>query len=291
MPSSLARLISLPIFCSLFFHSNFSYTNNNFDLFYDYYGKEIAHFVAGHETRIASSEDLKWELFDAINRGKRSIGYKRAKLFLLTDERFHLKRDSRGEFYIHSVYCQRDFTNKDTAIGPGQLPNHTVLNIEHTWPQSKFCRTGCRNSSKGERKSDMHHLFPSDSHVNSDRGNHPFGEVFNPIKNRVECLQDRRGDRSTVGVEAYLGRGSATSVTVFEPPLEHKGNVARAMLYFSLMYDEPLTEREEELFRHWNEIDPVDQAERDRNEAIYQIQGNRNPFIDESLFADLIEDF
>mgnify|MGYP000753809915 FL=1 len=37
-----------------------------------------------------------------------------------------------------------------------------------------------------------------------------------------------------------------------------------------------------------NKLDPVSQKELDRNEVVYGIQGNRNPFIDHPEFADYI---
>ena len=37
--------------------------------------------------------------------------------------------------------------------------------------------------------------------------------------------------------------------------------------------------------REWHQADPVDDAERNRNQIIYSWQGNRNPFIDHPEFA------
>jgi|GEM_PF-5657365 len=43
-----------------------------------------------------------------------------------------------------------------------------------------------------------------------------------------------------------------------------------------------------DLLSAWHVADPVDQKELDRNEAIYGIQGNRNPFIDHPEYVDAI---
>lgn len=43
--------------------------------------------------------------------------------------------------------------------------------------------------------------------------------------------------------------------------------------------------------RMWNNIDPVDENERRRNDIVEKEQGNRNPFIDDPGLADLITNF
>ena len=45
---------------------------------------------------------------------------------------------------------------------------------------------------------------------------------------------------------------------------------------------------EYDILLEWNDLDPVDSLERTRNEEAFKIQGNRNPFIDYSDFADMI---
>jgi len=47
----------------------------------------------------------------------------------------------------------------------------------------------------------------------------------------------------------------------------------------------------ETLLRAWSVADPVDDAERARNEAVFAVQGNRNPFIDAPWWIARIDDF
>jgi deoxyribonuclease-1 len=52
-----------------------------------------------------------------------------------------------------------------------------------------------------------------------------------------------------------------------------------------------IDKNEEEFLRQWDKADPIDQEEKDLNESIYAIQGNRNPFIDIPNLADNIDRF
>lgn len=185
-------------------------------------------------------------------------------------QQIHLKRDSNG-YYIEDVYCHETFRHD---VGPNRMPDHTRVNIEHTWPQSRF-------SSRANRriqKADLHHLYPSESNSNSTRGNYTFSEVENNYNGSL-CSD------SSVGNDPRSGH------TSFEPPTDHKGNVARALFYFSVRYDIDIPDYEEFYLRMWNYQDPVDEDERRRNDVVESVQGNRNPFIDDPSLADLILNF
>ena len=147
------------------------------------------------------------------------------------------------------------------------------MNVEHLWPQSFFGR-------RPPMRSDMHHLMATFNHSNSERSNHPFGQVA-----------DRDAEyRTRAG--AKLGRG------VFEPPDAVKGRVARGMLYFYMRYYDsnilPNSIRNSfwnervEMFLRWNRAHPPDEFERRRNDLVEEWQGNRNPFVDEPALVDRI---
>ncbi|MCV5868870.1 endonuclease, partial [Escherichia coli] len=42
------------------------------------------------------------------------------------------------------------------------------------------------------------------------------------------------------------------------------------------------------MLKRWHNADPVSQKEIDRNQAVYEFQGNRNPFIDHPEFVEQI---
>lgn len=203
-----------------------------------------------------------------------SLGYDGARVYLLGN--YYIVKHDDGSYGVRDVYCDKEKTKRDfpgKGPAPGTIPDNNVINIEHTWPQSKF--SGRYN--KGLQKADLHHLFPTDSHINSIRGNYQFGEVAQDTKT-IECPVSRFGSASD-------GR------TVFEPPANHKGNVARALFYFSIRYDLPITPNEEASLKQWMKLDPVDEDEIRRNEEIFKAQGNRNPFIDFPDLAERISDF
>jgi deoxyribonuclease I len=202
------------------------------------------------------------------------VGYKKAREHLFGQ--LHLRGQTNTSFYIKTSYCQEVVTNEDLSpqdpLAPMNIPDPKVLNAEHTWPQSLFSK----NFSTDLQKSDLHILLPELSHINSQRSNHPFGYV-NQISNS-SC----RG--------AALGK-SATGRTVFEPHDAIKGNVARALFYFSIRYQKPIDPEQEVTLREWHSLDPVNREEISRNEKVFQIQKVRNPFIDNADWVDLITDF
>lgn len=141
-------------------------------------------------------------------------------------------------------------------------------NKEHVWPDSK---------GGGTAENDLHHIRPTVSTVNSQRGNYTIGVVTSGRKEIVY---------SGINTGNYYGGGR------FEPADEIKGDVARIIFYCATRYANlDITSSGVailETLLEWNMMDAPDEYEINRNEAIYRIQGNRNPFIDNPEFANLI---
>jgi endonuclease I len=129
-----------------------------------------------------------------------------------------------------------------------------TFNTEHVYPQSLL--------SNDPPKGDLHHLRVCDIAINSSRGNLPFAS----------------------------GTGSYGTVTGgWFPGNDWKGDVARMIMYMHLRYDEPFEDVGNlALFLQWNSDDPVTPFEDQRNELIFNVQGNRNPFIDNPYIATKI---
>lgn len=262
----------------------------------DYYGDDFYNDVANGTADKALIMELRTilESNHQVNSGKadtidakcdsaakgcyhhEAVGYSAARKILMGQ--LHLS-GSPGHYAVKDVYCEHEFTNADfggaDVIGPGKIPKDSALNTEHTWPQSRF--NGAM--SKETQKSDLHHLFPTDSGLNSVRGNKKFGEVTH-LDKVLDCPISKFGTIDGGYRDEY-----------FEPPTAHKGNVARALFYFSVRYRLHIDLEEETVLKKWNRQDPVDAAETARNEAVFKIQGNRNPFVDYPELADEIADF
>jgi len=174
------------------------------------------------------------------------------------------------------------------AIGSDQCGNYNsegdCYNHEHLWPKSYF-------SDAAPMNSDLHHLYPTDGWVNNKRGSLPFGETNSNGYNS----QNGSKVASSNSYGGYSG-------DVFEPIDAYKGDVARVMFYMSTRYEgednswdnwimankAELTADAIVLLLQWHNNDPVSQKELDRNDAVQNIQGNRNPFIDYPQFAACI---
>lgn len=160
------------------------------------------------------------------------------------------------------------------------------MNREHSFPKSWW------GGDTNEAYTDLNHLYPSESAANMAKSNYPLGEVKTPkFDNGV-----------TVVGYAYAGQGGGAA-QVFEPADEYKGDFARTYFYMATCYQDytwkytymvqngaypTLKPWAADLLLKWSREDPVSQKEIDRNEAVYMIQGNRNPFIDFPELAEYI---
>jgi endonuclease I len=156
-------------------------------------------------------------------------------------------------------------------------------NREHSWPKSWFNDTSPMNS-------DIFHIYPTDGKVNGMRSNFPYGTVSAPTWTSL--------NGSKVGTCSWPGYNG----TVFEPLDDYKGDFARTYFYMSTRYytedagwaGSPATTGAQlktwalQLMLHWSNTDPVSQKETDRNNTVYGMQHNRNPFIDHPEYATQI---
>ena len=153
----------------------------------------------------------------------------------------------------------------------------STWNREHVWCQSLGTFT---TSGAG---ADLHHLRPTDPTINSKRGNKPFGNV---------------DGGTAVYRSATNSLAGWYSSNYWEPTDDVKGDVARIILYVYTRYPAETnlfnTDSSGSIFESldvmldWMELDPVDAEEMRRNNAVENIQGNRNVFIDYPELAYLM---
>lgn len=180
-----------------------------------------------------------------------------------------------------------------------------IWNKEHTWAKS--------HGDFGEKApagTDLHHLIAADAQLNRYHSNYDYGIPTIDVTPRND-------------VRALLTSGSngknadSPTTSVFLPPEEDRGDIARALFYMETRYYEFVSNSDpklelvnettsltheatknttgkmgwEKVLLEWHYADPVDEYEIHRNNLIYNnFQGNRNPFIDHPEWAEMIFD-
>lgn len=203
------------------------------------------------------------------------------------------KTDVRPDGYL------RDWYSNITKFVPGSnfgsyKKEGDAYNREHSIPQSWF-------NEATPMKSDIVHVVPTDGYINNMRSSDPFGEVNTSASN----YKHSEGHYSKSG-SARSGLGY--SGVVFEPNDEIKGDIARIYFYMATCYQDrilswtsgtggsviggttyqPFKQWVVDMMMRWAKQDPVDEVEKARNNAVYQVQKNRNPFVDYPGLEDYV---
>jgi len=214
-----------------------------------------------------NGEELKTALNDII-KGHTPYSYFFSKEIFKLSDADPLHPDS-----VIQVYTGFSHPNGDYGNGGLQL------NREHVWAKSHG-----NFADIPPMYGDVHNLKPSAASVNQDKSNLDF---------------DNGGMQHDVATGCYF------SDTTWEARDEVKGDIARIIFYMATRYEGNDGEMDLEVVDHnhtyplpqhgklstlmqWNEQDPPDAFERNRNNVIFQFQKNRNPFIDNPEFVQLI---
>ncbi len=200
--------------------------------------------------------------------------------------------------FIYDMYSENptgtdpyNFTWSVNQCGSsGYTGEGDCYNREHSMPKSWW-----GGDITQPMYTDIHHVIPTDGYVNYQRSNLPFGETTTPFFISSNGCEKGSG---TLAI-GYTG-------TVFEPLDEYKGDFARIYFYMATRYQDVIagwpgsamlngtsnqvfSDWSKDMLLNWHENDPVSQKEIDRNNAIYyQVQGNRNPFVDHPEWAQAI---
>ncbi len=215
---------------------------------------------------------LKNALNDIIS-GHTTISYDN-----VTNALRSLDEDSLNTDNVICIYTSWSYPKTSFGNGGNQW------NREHVWSKS--------HSDFGDNPpsgTDLHHMRPEDASVNSAKNNRDFDEA------------------ATQYIDGSGPTPCYYSTNIWEPRESVKGDVARMLFYMATRYEGENGEVNLELVDYtfsspnnepyyaklstllqWHENDPVDVWERRRNDGVYAIQGNRNPFIDHPEFVNRV---
>ncbi|MGD1319295.1 endonuclease [Chryseobacterium sp. 2R14A] len=252
----------------------------------------LAQAPAGYySTATGTGATLKTQLKNIITAGHNPGSYSGLwTAYQNTDRDYYYENDGT----VLDIYSE-DPTTADPynfSYPGGQCsgtngPEGYCYNREHIVPQSLF-------NSALPMYSDVHFIRATDAKVNGERGNFPFGKVGTSV-DFTSLNGSKKGTSISPG---YSG-------TVFEPIDEFKGDVARMIFYFVTRYETQLSGFnngnmlgnsaypglqiwELNQLIAWHNLDPVSPAEVGRNNASYAYQGNRNPYIDNPNYVNLV---
>lgn len=212
--------------------------------------------------------------------------------------------DLREDGTIWEIYSGiSNFTPKTDRDKGDDVEEGKKYNREHAMPKSWFKEADQDYYSTDVYPmfTDLHHLFPTDRFANTLRSNYPYGEVGATITKQTE------GGFSKFGraVDSLGYKMSGQNQRVFEPNDRYKGDLARVYFYMATAYESYKNEKGVtrspkdwksdmlasnvypfftdwalKMLLRWAANDPIDEKEIKRNNAIYGIQKNRNPFVD-----------
>ena len=237
---------------------------------------------------------LKTALFDII-KGHTEVTYTPGvwNAFYTTDKKSNGKVwDMYSDIPGGTPPYEFTFGTPDQCGSGGSNLESDCYNREHSWPRSWF------GGEVPPMNTDLFHIVPTDKFVNAQRSNYAFGEVG------VASWTSLNG--SKLGISKSQGY----SGIVFEPRDEYKGDFARNYFYMATRYENIISTWHSNdvnaeailqpnsypvfetwfinLLLKWNAADPVSDKETNRNNAVYAIQHNRNPFIDHPEYVNSV---
>lgn len=202
--------------------------------------------------------------------------------------------DVGNDGYYIDMYSNCKYDHSSTHVAGASYVGEGI-NREHSFPKSWF------GGEIMPMFTDLTMLIPTDAYVNQRRSNYPYGICAGGITYTNEDLGVTM--KGKLGTSTYNGY----TQTVFEPDDEYKGDFARIYFYMVTCYKSDIqnwpgcdqldyqannykafSSWSMQLLMEWHRADPVSQKEISRNEAVYKLQGNRNPYVDHPELAEYI---
>ena len=235
-----------------------------------------------------------------------------------TKHRYYTRYD---EIWGATCYSDADPQNPTTNIidfytqkSISNAYDTSTWNREHVWCQiNSDGLYGTVTASTQNAGTDIHHIRPSIDNINSSRGDSYYGEVVGGKARYYSFKNDSVSNAtSSDTLYGYLN-GEQGPRGTFEPLDNVKGDAARIIMYMYMHYSNEVSANSKitggtlkitniiytsegtnqaawDLLLEWNELDPVDELEENRNNYCASVTGLRNPFIDHPEFATIIWD-
>lgn len=224
-------------------------------------------------------------------------GIDRTDVNLNADLKALINPHTQFSYFLYKQTMMNEFEVRDTVGGQSVVTcvysgENKIFNDPFDWTATGYSRehTFCHSwmptwpadNPELPEYTDQHHLYPANlASANTPRSNLPLGEITGSVFFNY--------------LEGSVGEATPGGQMVYEPRDSHKGNAARAMMYMVVSYDFPLNgnvnsdNQDADLIKTWHFNDLPDNKEIARHEYIYNLQGNRNPFIDSVDFACYID--
>lgn len=216
-------------------------------------------------------------------------------------------RDIIWDMYSDNPAGPEPYEYPFTTVYPSTITAEGMgLNREHIFPQSWFDPNNV--TPDPVQKSDLFHVLPSDGWVNGQKSNYPLGKVNNSPS--FVSLNGSKVGFADTSIHFTVYSSNTYKNKVFEPRNEYKGDFARAYLYIITRYEDDLTTWNAnssnakdvldgnkypgldswilKLCVSWCKLDPPSAKEIKRNDSVFAIQGNRNPYIDHPNWVEKV---
>lgn len=303
-------------------NSTFSLTNDS--VFYQYDKSSISSYYKDIDFSLPK-ENLTSSLFNLLKTNFKKLDYSGKNStynstnwanYILCDRDYDaspLKEEEvknnkwNNKVEIDLLYSSKNVDLSTTSSGLG-----TYADREHIYPKSYgFNTSGSEDYKELNAGCDLHNLWAADKTGNQTAHNN---RLYDDVKEEigVNTVKDRiDGTTSTYYTDSF-----------FEPNDEDKGIIARSSLYMVIRYNEYYIDENNienprlslsddatqvnssfspsytkastlnygklSTLLKWNNEHPVSEHEKTRNNLVYNLQGNRNPFIDYPNLANIL---
>lgn len=303
---------------------NDTFTLDNDSVFYQYDSSNILSYYKDIDFS-SSKENLTSSLFNLLKKDFNKLDYsgKNSKYnssnwanYILCDRDYDASPLKEEEVTNNkwSTKCEIDllYSSKNIDLATASSGLGTYADREHIYPKSYgFNTKGSEDYKELNAGCDLHNLWAADKNGNQTSHNN---RLYDDVKdeNNANSVIDRiDGSTTTYYTDSY-----------FEPNEEDKGIIARACLYMAIRYNEYYVDENNienprlslsddatqvsssfnpsytkvstlnygklSTLLKWNNEHPVSEHEKTRNNLVYNLQGNRNPFIDYPNLANIL---